>query len=173
MFDVILAPTDGSTHADRATEAAIDLAVKYSARLVVAHVTLHHLTAEEATHILEDEEIDRELRRDIDALSGLTAPIPVGGSHPHHVPSRALSRRIAEHVVDKATRAAEAAGVASVSSVIEHGSPGKRIAQIAEREKACLIVMGTRGLGGLQSVLQGSVSQSVRHACRCACLTLP
>lgn len=173
MFDVILAPTDGSEHATRAMGAAIDLAAKYRARFIVLHVLLHHATAQEVEHILEGAEINREIRAEIRGLRNVSAPIPVGGSRGRDTPSQALAERVGAHVVDLATERAKAAGVQEVTPVVVAGSPGKQIIDVAKREKVQLLVMGVRGLGGLQSLLHGSVSQSVRSACHCACLTIP
>ncbi len=173
MFDVILAPTDGSAHANRAVDTAINLATKYRARLVVLHVLLHHATAQEIDHILEGVEVDQETQAEIRGLRSVSAPIPVGGSHGRDTLSRRLAERVGAHVVDRATRAAKAAGVEQITPVVAAGSPSKQIVEVAEQEKINLLVMGTRGLGGLQSLLHGSVSQAVRNACHCGCLTVP
>jgi nucleotide-binding universal stress UspA family protein len=53
------------------------------------------------------------------------------------------------------------------SSVVEAGDPRVVLSHLAEREVAGLIVVGTRGLGPLRSLLVGSVaSHLVRHASR-------
>jgi nucleotide-binding universal stress UspA family protein len=47
------------------------------------------------------------------------------------------------------------------------GSPDAEIVKLAEEIGAGLIVMGSRGLGGIRRALMGSVSDSVvRHALR-------
>lgn len=173
MFDSILAPTDGSEHAARAVDAAIDLAVKYKARLVILHVEIQHGTAQEIEHILKGSEITPEIRHEIDKLQSISAPIPVGGVRGRRTLSRKLETHVGEFIVKRAKDKALAAGLSEVTSHITSGSPGKRIIETAAQEKISLLVMGTRGLGGLQSVLQGSVSQSVRYHCHCACLTMP
>lgn len=173
MFDVILAPTDGSEHATRAMAVATDLATKYGSRLVVMHVLLHHVTAQEIEHILEGAEIDDEMRAEIGGLRSVSAPIPVGGSGGRDTLSRALAEKVGAHIVRVAEQRAEAAGVVQVSTLELAGSPSKQITQVSEREGAKLVVMGVRGLGGLQSILHGSVSLSVRNSCHCACLTIP
>jgi len=41
------------------------------------------------------------------------------------------------------------------------GEPAAEIVKLARKEKAAIIVMGTRGLGALKSVFMGSVAQAV------------
>lgn len=173
MFDNILAPTDGSEHAGRAIEAAVDLALKYNAKLVVLHVAIHHGTSQEITHILRDSTIPAEIQREIDKLQNVSAPIPVGGARGKRTLSPKLEQYLGEFIVKRAVDYATAAGVKKVTSHITDGSPNRRIIEALEQEKADLLVMGTRGLGGIHGYLQGSVSQSVRSHCRCACLLIP
>ena len=173
MFETILAPTDGSEHAGRAMDAAVDIAARYDASLIVLHVALHHASAQEVEHILEGSDIASSIRRDIDRLHKVSAPIPVGGSGGHHTLSHGLSEHIGQHVTATAVARAQKAGVRKVTSRVVSGGPAKRILEVARSENAKLLVMGTRGIGGLESMFHGSVSQSVRHACHCACLTIP
>lgn len=173
MFDVILAPSDGSEHAMRAMAAAIDLATKYRSRLIVLHVELHHATVQEVEHILRGSDVPKQVREMMNRLHRVSAPIPVGGSGRHAAVSQELAEYIGQHVTSTALNTAQAAGVENATALVVTGTPSKRITETAKSEGSKLIVMGTRGLGGLESVLQGSVSQAVRHSCHCACLTIP
>ena len=173
MFNSILAPTDGSEHAGRAIEAAVDLALKYDARLIILHGESSHGTAQEITHILRDSTIPPEIQREIGKLQNVSAPIPVGGSRGKRTLSRKLEQYVGEFIVNRAVDYATEAGVKEVTSHITDGSPNRRIIEATEQEKVDLLVMGTRGLGGIHGYLQGSVSQSVRSHCRCACLLIP
>lgn len=47
------------------------------------------------------------------------------------------------------------------------GKPGEVIVDMASEEKACMIVMGTRGLGTLRRTIMGSVSDYVVHHAHC------
>ncbi len=49
-------------------------------------------------------------------------------------------------------------------------SPGRRICEFAEAEKIDLIVMGRRGLSGVNEFLMGSVSNYVLHRAPCSVL---
>jgi nucleotide-binding universal stress UspA family protein len=63
----------------------------------------------------------------------------------------------------------EAAGM-SYRALREIGQPIATIVRIAEREQADLIVLGSRGLGGFQKLLLGSVSDGVAHHAHCPVL---
>ena len=52
----------------------------------------------------------------------------------------------------------------------DRGRPVDSILRVAEEEKADLIVMGSRGLGGAREVLLGSVSSGVLHHAACPVL---
>lgn len=47
------------------------------------------------------------------------------------------------------------------------GDPAAEIIEIAEKEMADLIVIGSRGLGTIKGVFMGSVSQKVAHQASC------
>ncbi|KAB1207294.1 Universal stress protein A-like protein [Morella rubra] len=71
--------------------------------------------------------------------------------------------------------AVEAFQVAMVRTVarIAEGDPGKVICKEAERLKPAALVMGTRGRGIIQSVLQGSVSEHCFHNCKAPVIIVP
>lgn len=50
------------------------------------------------------------------------------------------------------------------------GDPAVEIIEIAEKEKADLIVVGSRGLGTIKGVFLGSVSQKVTYHAKCPVL---
>ncbi|EHQ36214.1 universal stress protein [Methanoplanus limicola] len=47
------------------------------------------------------------------------------------------------------------------------GDPADEIIRIAEKEKADLIILGSRGLGTIKGVVLGSVSRKVTHSAEC------
>ncbi len=57
-----------------------------------------------------------------------------------------------------------------IESKILHGDPAKKICEFAEKLNANLVVLGTRGLGKIQSRLLGSVSEKVVKNCPCSVL---
>jgi nucleotide-binding universal stress UspA family protein len=50
---------------------------------------------------------------------------------------------------------------------LRDGDPASVIIEVANDEKPDLLVMGSRGLGGMQRLLLGSVSQKVSHSAGC------
>ena len=78
-----------------------------------------------------------------------------------------LDREVAEdadRVADDGVRIAREAGLAVEPMAVEADGPvWKIITETADRNNAAVIVMGSRGVTGLRSVLLGSVSSAVVH----------
>lgn len=81
-----------------------------------------------------------------------------------------LDRAAAEdgsRVARDGARIAAAAGLeAEPLAVVANGPVWRTIIETADRTDAAVIVMGSRGLTGLRSVLPGSVSSAVAHHAR-------
>lgn len=108
---------------------------------------------------------DEAMRWALDLARDIAAEVVVA-----HVPgpgaTTAVLRQAQELVQQVWCEPLRSAGVRH-SSVVEAGDPRAALGQVAEREGAALIVVGTRGLGPLRSLFVGSVaSHLVRHATR-------
>ena len=57
-----------------------------------------------------------------------------------------------------------------VETVVRHGSSADEIVRRAAESGAGIIVMGSRGFGGMHAVLPGSVSERVLHTAHCPVL---
>jgi len=56
---------------------------------------------------------------------------------------------------------------------LEIGEPAERLAQIAEDERAPMVVVGSRGQGGLKSAVFGSVSRRLATTASCPVIVVP
>ena len=54
--------------------------------------------------------------------------------------------------------------------ICEEGDAAEKILEIAKSKGVDTIVLGSRGLGGVRSLLMGSVSSKVCHAAPCTCI---
>ena len=132
----ILLATDGSPHAELAAQTAVDLARSTGSRL---HVVVVGRTFSQVVY--------NEYYTETEA-------------------GREAIRREAQEILDEQVRKIEKAGG---TVAIAHLKMGERrdeaIVHLAEDIGAGLIVMGTRGYGGLKRALLGNVADSVvRHA---------
>jgi nucleotide-binding universal stress UspA family protein len=75
-------------------------------------------------------------------------------------------KALAQHAEAAARR-----GVA-VETVLREGHPASVIEEEAERQRADLVVIGTRGLTGLKHLLLGSVAERVVQRVHCPVLTV-
>jgi nucleotide-binding universal stress UspA family protein len=76
-----------------------------------------------------------------------------------------MRKELTEHanaVLDKADLILKAAGIETTRTV-EFGNAAKQITEVAVRLGSDHIVMGTHGLGGLGTLLLGSVASKVVH----------
>lgn len=84
-----------------------------------------------------------------------------------YYPDRVVQEKMygeGKSIMDRAKRNAESAGVAFQQQIVK-GTPGSVITEYANRDKnrVDLIVMGSRGHGGLKEAFLGSVSNYVMH----------
>lgn len=132
MFRCILAAVDGSTHANRALDEAIDLAQLSAARLTVMTVV-----PEPSTWMLG---------------AGYGVPVAVDGltdqvEHEYTTMLRGTVERVSDDI--------------PVSTVVKRGSAGAAILEQIEDGGHDRVVMGSRGRGELRSLVLGSVSHRV------------
>ncbi|ASY65768.1 Universal stress protein UspA-related nucleotide-binding protein (plasmid) [Sinorhizobium sojae CCBAU 05684] len=165
MTKHILVATDGSDQAREAVTMAADLAKALNARLTVLHVILHGLRAEEATRLADAEHLVRR-------VSAYTMPqlgrTPASMNEFFQESQGDIPQAVSvlgDHIARDAAENARSLGVGTVDTRVEPGDYAETILAVADEIGADLIVIGSRGLGGLRGLLIGSVSQKVvQHA---------
>ncbi|HLW70469.1 MAG TPA: universal stress protein [Candidatus Binataceae bacterium] len=145
-FTKILAPTDFSDDSKLALTYAIELALRFSAEIIVMHV-------------------DQPL-----------SPVMIGDLSPGldmgTVNRIAEEQRLmALKELDQVTARLRETGV-KARSLMRVGAPFLEIISGAQSEGADLIVMGTHGRTGLVHVLMGSVAERVVNKAHCPVLTI-
>jgi nucleotide-binding universal stress UspA family protein len=136
----ILLATDGSKDAELASRTAADIAQKSTSELHVVHVG----PAADYT--------------------GTGEPLVTDIFGPTQEQLKDLNEGLQRHL-DAQVKQVEAAGGTVRQAYLRMGRPDGEIIALAEEIGAGLIVMGSRGHGGLRRALMGSVSDSVvRHA---------
>jgi nucleotide-binding universal stress UspA family protein len=136
----ILVATDGSEEAKLALTTAADLAKGTNSELHIAYV------------------FPTAVQRPF--------PNPITG-RPAEVLERELEEAMgqARSFLDREVEQVKGEGVEVADSHLVRGRPDSELVHISEEIDAGLIVMGSRGLGGVRRALMGSVSDSVvRHA---------
>ncbi|MFY0992130.1 universal stress protein [Halomonas sp. C05BenzN] len=149
MYQSILVPVDGSTHAEKALAVAAQLARASSARLHLVTVT--------------------EFPPDnIGLFLGGTAE-PFSQEQRDKLASE--MKQEGRQVIEKARSSVDLSGL-DVEEHIFQGWPAKRIVDHAESLGADAIVMGSRGLSDVRGMVFGSVSHRVSHTARCTVITV-
>jgi nucleotide-binding universal stress UspA family protein len=136
----ILVATDGSEEAALALTTAADLAKSTNSELHVAYV------------------FPTAVQRPF--------PNPIT-SRPREVLEHELEEAMgqAQSFLDREVEQVKGEGVTVSDSHLVRGRPDREVVHLSEELDAGLIVMGSRGLGGVRRALMGSVSDSVvRHA---------
>ena len=170
MIKNILCALDGSSHADKALEMAIDLAQKFDAQLMLLHVLMRNLDPDEIRRFSEIEGLAVESVSEVTRLQMVDSRIEVG--HPFDrkaIPSSTLVE-LGHHILKSGRTEAEGKGVSNVRTVIGDGDPAARILACAQQGKIDCIIMGSRGLSDMQALLEGSVSRKVSN--RAVCTTV-
>jgi len=169
MLETILVATDGSDHARRAVDLAADLAAKYRAKVILLHVLLRGHLPEGLKRAAEVEHVSHPGPGGPRNLAIMPQEIMARVEREVQAPLEVLEY-IAGNVLADAEAAVRAKGVAEVEVVVEQGDTARHILDKAAQSGADMIVMGSRGLGGLEGLLMGSISQKVSHHARCTCV---
>ncbi|HXH03124.1 MAG TPA: universal stress protein [Candidatus Competibacteraceae bacterium] len=137
MLKNILVATDASPASNRAVEMAADLAGRYQTPLYILHV-------------IRDMDLPPELRKmaEVERIFG---------------PRADVLRFVANKILDEARTRAQTAGAREIHTLMGEGDPASTIIRTAEENQVELIVLGTRGLGEVKSMLLGSVSRKVSN----------
>ncbi len=143
MFANILVAVDGSEQSNHALATACDIAQKYESKLYLVH-----------SPQLE------------------TVALAVGSGAVSIEPSEEKIEAAGKKVMDAAVEQAKRQGCSPEGTIIGNAYPADEILKGAKKVDADLIVMGRRGLGGIASLLLGSVSAKVSQESPCACLTV-
>ena len=171
MIKTILVATDGSEHGGRAVDLAADLAAKYGAKVVLLHVLLRGHLPEGLLRAAQVERVSRPGPSETRHLVVMPPEIMARVEKSPQVPLEILEF-IGGKIMAAAERVVRGKGVAEVETAVEQGDPARQILDKAASAKADMIVMGSRGLGGLTGLLMGAVSQKVSHHAPCTCVTV-
>ncbi len=146
MINRILTAVDGSDASRRALAAAADLAQKYDAELVLLYV-------------IRDMQIPDSVQKmaDVETFKGTRL---------------SAMQLIGQQILEECEKLVTLTGVKEIKTEVRPGDPAGVILHYAEEADMDLIVMGSRGLGGLEGMLLGSVSRKVTNLSKIACLTV-
>ena len=174
MFHKLLCPIDGSEHAEKALDLAIDLAKKYAAELIILHVPHRSENIEALERFAEIEGLSKHVNTELDRLRAMDFRV---GVHTETAFEKAgISSRLlielGQHIVEQARGYAERNGLEKVEVRLEGGDPAGRILECVGEENIDCVVMGSRGLSELKGLFLGSVSHKVANQAPCTCITV-
>ncbi len=170
----ILVATDGSISAERAVHIGADIAKSRRADVVLLSV-------------IDDTPIPESIRVMAETEHVVDRSPTVHQAHIANVPSwmmegvRAaaaaeetirLRQAVADLAIEKARVILGEAGLTPTSEHVVEGVAADVITDTAKREQVEMIVMGTRGLGALRSMVFGSTSRQVTETADCSCITV-
>jgi nucleotide-binding universal stress UspA family protein len=173
MFKSVVLATDGSEHAMRAVTEAADLAVATGARLTLVTVLAKSMTLEDLEAAPLATRLPRETKAELKRIHEIMASASTERDlHPWVPVLPAVRNALGKVILDEAEKVATRRKVAKVARVIAEGDPAAEILKAADKAKADVIVMGTRGMSEIGSLVLGSVSHKVLHHAKCSCLTV-
>ena len=144
MFHNVLIAIDGSAHAERALAEGTDIARQVNARVTI-----------------------------ITCVPDLSSWLLSGSAYSAGVDLESIRRESEREYSDVLDRAVESVPQdLPVTKVLAHGRPADRILEQLASGSHDLLVMGSRGRGGMRSVLLGSVSHEVLNASPAAVLVV-
>ncbi len=144
MFKKILLCTDFSEDSHWAFTYALDLAKIHKSKLLILHVTPEPVHPEQLSIYLPPEKLE-ELRAS---------------------QKKEIDQQLETHYLKKMDR------FKNYQVILKEGEPFMEIIQVAKKEPADLIVMGTHGRTGLDHILFGSTAEKVVRKSPCPVMTI-
>jgi nucleotide-binding universal stress UspA family protein len=145
LIEKIFVPIDGSEHADKALDYALNIAKKYSASIEILNVALT------PPHI------------------GYVSP-PLGPARAVVTYSKELKANSKKMLSKALVKAKKNYPDLSISTKLLEGQPADKIVETAKKGNFDIIIMGSRGLGGIKEFFLGSVSHRVSNDAECPIL---
>jgi nucleotide-binding universal stress UspA family protein len=142
MFKKILVPIDGSEESQKALQMAISLAKKFESKVKLLYVVA-----------LNPHEFADRPTVSVELSEQWVGELKKQGTH----------------VLDK-LRQDFSLNDLEYATLIEQGNPAVEICKVAKDDNIDLIVMGSRGLGSIGSMILGSVSNKVIQLAECPVL---
>jgi nucleotide-binding universal stress UspA family protein len=140
----ILLATDGSKEAELAARTAVDIAATTNSELHMVTVARH-----EHAHVYDLPEEPGDVQKSL---------------------YEAIERKARELLDEQVKKIEQSGGTIPQEVHLLRGHPDREIVHLAEEIGAGLIVIGSRGQGGVRRALMGSVSESVVRQAHCPVL---
>ena len=170
MFSTIISPVDGTEPSEHALQYASELARKHDAKLILVHVLLRGTSVPAMRELAESKGFLEEVKSDIADVEIMPVATAAGVAAPVEVVPDETLERFGQFLLKNAADSAH--GIEDIQQRILDGDPAEAILQCAEDENASLIVIGSRGVGDLKSLLLGSVSHKLVQHSKCPCLVV-
>lgn len=146
MYHNILVAYDGSNHADKAIDIAMELAAKSDAELHLVQVVNHAHASSGAAEYARSEKIDDPDLMEIEVAKA--------------------------NLLKRFETKARDAGVENMRAEVSRGDPAECLLDYVDNCDVDLVVMGRRGVGRIEGLLVGSVSSKVTALADSAVLTV-
>ena len=150
MFKTILVAVDGSDHSWKALDLAAEMAKNHGAKLHILHVIPYQDLPEALSEFAKAENVPIEEER-----------------YRFH-----YGRTLGDKLTELAEEQARNKGITSVSAQTAEGRPADAILEVAKRQAADTIVLGSRGTGYMSGMLLGSVSHRVANLADVTCIVV-
>ena len=160
MIKTMLVPIDGSVHASRALELAVDMADRYDAKLILLNVIGPGPVPDQLRRMAEVEHL-------VENKTANTAvphsKAPTLGVRDNQFQEIQVLESISRILLGHAKQSAAEKGINKIVEVSDHGDPAECILRAADKNDVDMILMGGRGLGALKGLVLGSVSSKVQQ----------
>jgi nucleotide-binding universal stress UspA family protein len=142
QFKNILVPIDGSDHSLKALDYALEFANRFSSNI---HIIIAYSLTAETFNLIQR-----------------VIPRPMADSY-----QRDVKERNEQILVEAVQHAQTVQPDLKITKSIVQGRPADKIVEIASTRNIDLIIMGSRGIGGIKGVLLGSVADRVADHAAC------